>query len=147
MADVLPRFNVYKPNREGKGAAVQFDLNAGKQAVFLEAAAQEGEGFNWRDKIVVKLSDVDLGKVLAVLNGRSGQAKIFHDPSKREGYVGGALNTTVELLKGSQYGFFLKVSQQSGDRSVKAVALGLAEDEAQVLRVLLEKAVERMYGW
>ncbi len=144
----LPKLEFYKPNRESHGAAVQFDLAVDKQCIFLEASNQNGEhSFDWQNKLVVKLDIVDVGKLLAVLNRAAGQTKIFHDPSKREGYAGTTLNNTIEFMKGTQYGFYLKISQQSSDRSVKAVSLPLSDDEAQVLRVLLEKAIERIYGW
>ncbi len=143
-----PRLCFYKPTRENSGSAVQFDLAADKQCVFLEASLQNGpQSFNWQEKLVVKLDPVDLGKLLAVLNGACKQTKIFHDPSKREGYSGSALNNTIEFSRGMQYGFFMRVSQQSADRTVKSVSLGLSDDEAQVTRVLLERAVQRIYSW
>lgn len=142
-----PSYNIYKPNRDNRGAAVQFDFNPAKQAIFLEAALQVAEqSFDWGNKIVVKLDVVDLGKLLTVLDGKAAQAKLFHDPSKREGYTGSTKNNTVEFSKG-QYGYYLRISQQSADRSVKTVSLSVSEDEAQVLRVLLERAVASCYGW
>ncbi len=148
MNEPQPRLSYYKPNKTNTGAAIQFDLNAQKQSIFLEAASQSGEqSFDWGKKIIAKLDVVDIGKLLAVLVGASKFSKIFHDPSKREGYTGSTLNTTIELTKGVQYGYFLKISQQSSDKSVKSISLGLSDDEAQVLRVLLERAIERIYGW
>lgn len=148
MADLQPRLSFYKANKTNTGAAAQFDLNAAKQAIFLEAALQTGEQtFDWGNKIIVKLDVPDIGKLLAVLVKATAQAKLFHDPTKREGYSGSTLNTTVELSKGAQYGYYLKISQQGQDKAVKAVSLSLSDDEAQVLRVLLERAIERIYGW
>ncbi len=39
---MMQKFSIYKPNRAGRGSAVQFDFNPEKQAVFLEAAPQSG---------------------------------------------------------------------------------------------------------
>lgn len=144
----LPKLEYYKPNKENHGAAVQFDLAPDKGAVFLETANQTGEqAFDWGNKITVKLDVVDLGKLLTVLNNANRQTKLFHDPTKREGYNGATLNTTIELSKGTQYGYYLRTSQQTANQPLKVVQLPLSDDEGQVLRVLMEKAVERIYGW
>lgn len=142
------KYCIYKPNRDNRGAACQFDLNPGKGCVFLEASLQTAEQtFDWGNKITVKLDPVDIGKLLVVLEGRGQQAKVYHDPTKREGYQGATLNTTVELAKGQSYGFFLRISQQTQDRNVKTVPLSVSDDEAAILRVLLHRAIEAIYGW
>ena len=148
----MPQFPVklafYKPNRDNNGAAVQFDLAVDKQAVFIEAAPQAGgQAFDWNNKIVMKLDVTDVGKLLSVLNGAATQAKLYHDPAKREGYAGQARNNTIDFSRGGQYGYAVRVSQQTTDKNVRSVLIMLSDDEAQVLRVLLEKAVERFYNW
>lgn len=45
------------------------------------------------------------------------------------------------------YGYFLRISQQLANRNVKSISLSLSDDEAQITRVLIERAVERIYGW
>ncbi|NYZ75188.1 hypothetical protein H0O03_02895 [Candidatus Micrarchaeota archaeon] len=154
-SDYRNKYSIYKPNKTGSGAAVQFDFNKDKRCVFVEAAKQTTppagstapHAFDWGNKLVFKLASTDLGKILTVLEGRLKSVDLFHDPSKG-GYTLAAetKNSTVSLAKGD-YGFFLKVSSQARDGSVQAINLGVSEDEAAVLRILLAKAVESMYCW
>ncbi len=141
----MEKFCVYKPNKRLAGAAVQFDFNPEKQSVFLEAAPQSGEkAFDWEKKVTVKLSIIELGKLLLVFEDRVPTVKLFHDSTKSPG-ESSLKNTVVELTKGD-YGFFLKVSAQTAE-SLKAVNIGISEDEAKVASVLFRKAIERTYGW
>ncbi|PIY91285.1 hypothetical protein COY71_04025, partial [Candidatus Micrarchaeota archaeon CG_4_10_14_0_8_um_filter_60_7] len=77
------KLSFYKPNKRGTGAAMQFDLNAARECVFLDAAKQAGEQkFDWGSKIVLKLGVADIAKILAVLEGKTEKADLFHDPTK-----------------------------------------------------------------
>ena len=138
----------YKPNKSGAGSAIQFDLNKDKQSVFVEISRQVGERvFDWANKITFKLSLMDLGKLLVVLSGKSKQVQLFHDPSKGEyALAKETKNATLSLTKGD-YGFFLKVSQQSQEGALNSIQISLADDEAMVLEILLRKAVEEIGGW
>ncbi|MEW5955065.1 MAG: hypothetical protein AB1626_00825 [Candidatus Micrarchaeota archaeon] len=154
-ADYRNKYSVYKPNKAGSGAAVQFDLNKDKRCVFVEAARQTAvpagstaqHAFDWANKLVFKLGATDVGKLLTVLEGRVKAVDLFHDPSKG-GYTLAAetKNSALSLAKG-EYGFFLKVSSQARDGAVQAITLGVSEDEAALLRVLFAKAIESIYGW
>ena len=149
LIERLKKYEIYKPNKAVTGGAFQFDLNALKESVFVEAASQKGEQeFDWSNKIVFKLGIADIGKLLAVIEGRKPSCDLFHDAAKAKllSEESTAKNTTLSLAKGS-YGFFLKVSRQHLNSSLQAVNIPLSDDEALLLRVLLEKAVERIYGW
>lgn len=141
-------FRVYKANKAGTGSAIGMDLNVEKGAVFLEITKQMGEKrFDWDNKITMKLSVSDMGDFLAVLKGKKDSIRLFHEPSKGEYKVAKeVMNTIAELSKG-RYGYALRVSQQAKSRELKAVQISISDDEGEVLRVLLERAVERIYGW
>ncbi|MBI4360768.1 hypothetical protein HY572_03270 [Candidatus Micrarchaeota archaeon] len=144
---MLSKFSIYKPNKAGRGSAVQFDFNPDKPCVFLEGAPQSGEKqFDWGQKVVVKLSIMELAKLLTVLEGPAKTVKLFHDSTKSPTAEGSTLkNTVVEVTKGD-FGFFLKASAQSAT-GVKSVAIGVGDEEAKALSVLFRRAIARVYGW
>lgn len=139
------KFSIYKPNKTGRGAAVQFDFNPEKQSVFVEAAPQSGErAFDWNQKVTVKLNTAELAKILLVFEDRQPTVKLFHDSTKVP-FETTLKNTVVEVTK-ADYGFYLKVSSQSSG-GVKIVNVTVSDDEAKSLSVLFRKAIERVYGW
>jgi hypothetical protein len=155
MSQPKNKFSVYKPNKNSSGSAVQFDFNREKQCIFLEAARQvasqaqgaQQNAFDWENKIVFKLGLTDMGKLLAVLQGRIKSVDLFHDPSKGQYTLGTEVkNNAVSFSKGD-YGYFLKVSSQGRDGKVSAIQISITEDEAALLQVLLAKAVEESLGW
>ncbi|HRH99191.1 MAG TPA: hypothetical protein PLB55_24830, partial [Prosthecobacter sp.] len=76
-------YAIYKPNGRGNGGVIRFELNRAKGAVFVDAATQSGEKqFDWEQKITMKWGLNDLGVILATLQGRQEQAKLFHQSEK-----------------------------------------------------------------
>ncbi len=163
----MKKFCVYKPNKRLAGAAFQFDFNPSKESIFVEAANQTGEQlFDWSNKVIVKLSDTDIAKLLVVLEGKKPTIELFHDSTKTskpltesyatpntQGGVAGPSNpapslksTTVSLTKGD-YGFFIKATRQFSDGKVASVNMPLSDDEALSLRLLLQRAIVRIHGW
>ncbi len=72
-------YAIYKPNGRGTGGVIRLEFNRTKGAVFVDAASQSGEKqFDWEQKITMKWGLSDLGTVLATLQGRQEQAKLFH---------------------------------------------------------------------
>jgi hypothetical protein len=147
------RFAIYKARRAGGGAALRFDFNPSREAVFVEFAAQRGDAereFDWENKMVFKLAAADIGKILVVLEGKSGAAlDLFHEPAKSAGgaeSAGGARNASLGVSK-TERGFAFKLSQQSADGGVRALSINVSEDEAALLRILLRRAVERIFAW
>lgn len=156
------KYSVYKANKRGNGSAMRFDFNPNRESVFVEASAQKGEGvgasavgqeFDWNNKLVFKLAANDIAKLLVVLEGKSKTVDLFHDPGKspfaQEKMSAGAKivkNASFNLAKGD-YGFFVKLSQQYADSSVRTVSISLSEDEAVTLRILLSRALEAIYKW
>jgi hypothetical protein len=137
-------YAIYKPNSRGSGGVVRFDLNAAKGAVFVDAASQSGERqFDWENKITMKWGLSDLGNVLAALQGRHAQAKLFHQSEKA--------NSACELTfqdDPARAPYLLTISRQdSTDKSLRKVTIPLSHGEAAVLETALRAAVTRLLGW
>jgi hypothetical protein len=149
MPEYRPKLSFYKPNKTGSGAAAQFDYNPEKKAVFLEMARQTGEkAFDWEHKLALKLAMTDCTKLLTVLLGKAPKTELFHDPSKGDYATSQATkNSTLTLQKGTQYGYYLKLSLQGQDGKVESIPLNLSDDEAIILDAGLKLAVEGMIGW
>lgn len=144
VAERTPEYAIYKPNGRGTGGVVRFDLNRGKSAVFVDAANQSGEKqFDWETKLTMKWGLPDLGAVLAVLQGRQSQAKLFHKSEKA--------NSAVELThqdNPERAPYLFQISRQSAaDKTVRKVIIPLAHAEAAVLETALRTAVVRLLGW
>ena len=137
-------YAIYKPNARGTGGVIRFDLNRLKGAVFVDAAAQSGERqFDWENKITMKWSLADLGTVLATLQGRLPQAKLFHQSEKA--------NSAFELTAQddpARAPYLVNLSRQdAADKSLRKVMLPLRHGEAAVLETALRVAVTRLLGW
>ena len=137
-------YTIYKPNSRGSGGVVRFGLNRAKASLFVDAAAQSGEKhFDWEHKITMKWGFADLGTVLAALQGRIPQAKLFHQSEKA--------NSAFELTfkdDPDRAPYLLSVSRQDAtDKSLRKVTLPLSHGEAAVLEAALRAAVARLLGW
>lgn len=137
-------YAIYKPNSRGSGGVIRFGLNRSKGAIFVDAASQVGEKqFDWENKITMKWGLSDLGAVLATLQGRQAQAKLFHQAEKS--------NSAFELNPNqdpSRAPYLLSISRQSGaDRSLRKVTLPLTHAEAAVLEAALHAAVPKLLKW
>lgn len=137
-------YAIYKPNARGSGGVIRFDLNKAKGAVFVDAATQnEDKHFDWEQKITMKWGLNDLGTVLAVLQGRTQQAKLFHQSEHA--------NSAFELAARDdpqRAPYMMSVSRQDGaSKSVKKVAIPITHAEAAILETALRSAVIRLLGW
>lgn len=139
-------YTIYKPVRKGTGGALRFQLNAEREAVFVEGANQEkGEvrRFAWRTKIVMKWGLSDLGEALAVLERRQPQAKLFHQTEK--------MNTAFELKYQPDRrpaNYFATISRQRGDtKEVDRLGISVSPGEASILASLIRHAVVVIAGW
>lgn len=128
---------------------MSLDLNAEKQSIFIDISKQIGEQkFDWDNKITMKLSITDIGKMLAVLTGSLKNSKLYHDPSKGQ-YESAkdTRNTVLEFSKGISFGYTLKASEQGTNGSVQSIVVPISEDEGEVICVLLEASIRKIYGW
>ena len=140
----LPDYAIYKPNSRGSGGVVRFGLNRGKAALFVDAAAQSGDKqFDWERKIVMKWTLSDIGSVLAALQGRCSEAKLFHQSEKA--------NSAFELSfrdDPERAPFLLSISRQDAvDKSLRKVSIPISHAEAALLETALRVAVERILRW
>ena len=137
-------YAIYKPNSRGTGGVVRFGLNKAKACLFVDAANQSGEKqFDWENKMTMKWGLSDLGTVIAVLQGRQPQAKLFHQSEKA--------NSAFELTRQDdpeRAPYLLTISRQSSaDKSLRKITLPLGHGEAAVLETALQTAVTRLLGW
>lgn len=144
VAERSSDYAIYKPNSRGSGGVVRFGLNRSKGSVFVDAAAQAGEKqFDWETKITMKWGLSDLGVVLATLQGRLPQAKLFHQSEKA--------NSAFELTlreDPDRAPYMLSVSRQdSSDKSLRKVTIPLTHGEAAVLETALRAAITRLLKW
>lgn len=137
-------YAVYKPNSRGSGGVVRFGLNRAKASIFVDAAMQSGEKqFDWENKVTMKWGMSDIGAVLATLQGRQTQAKLFHQSEKA--------NSAFELTlreEPDRAPYLLSISRQdSTDKTLRKVTIPLTHGEAAVLETALRAAVGRLLRW
>ena len=142
--DRTPEYAIYKPNRRGQGGVMRFGLNRVKNCLFVDAANQSGEKqFDWEGKITMKWGLADLGSVLAVLQGRQPEAKLFHSSEKANSAFGAVIREDPDKAP-----FLLSLSrQENADKSVRKVTIPITHGEAAVLETALRRAVARLIGW
>jgi hypothetical protein len=135
---------LYKPNSRGTGGAVRFGINPAKAALFVDAAMQSGERqFDWERKITMKWNLADIGQVLAILEGRQTQAKLFHQSEKSNSACEVTLRDDAERPP-----YLLTLSRQdNADKQVRKVAIPMSHGEAAVLAAALRGAVTRLLRW
>jgi hypothetical protein len=143
-AERNPDYAIYKPNSRGSGGVIRFGLNRAKGAVFLEAAAQSGEKqFDWDQKIIMKWGLSDLGAALAVLQGRTPEAKLFHQSEKANSAFELSLRDDPDRAP-----FLMSISRQdAADKSLRKVTIPVSHAEAAVLETALRAAVTRILQW
>jgi hypothetical protein len=98
--------------------------------------------YDWANKVTMKLSDTDIQKILAGLKGQA--CKIVHDPNKARGEDGGGKlsKSVLQLDKGERFGYFMAMNR--GDKKAKCP---INDGDAATLRLLLLRAVARIFGW
>jgi hypothetical protein len=140
----LPEYPIYKPNSRGTGGVIRFSLNPGKAAVFVEAANQSGEKqFDWERKIIMKWGFADLGAVLAVLQGRQPEAKLFHKTENATSAFGLVFRNEPDRAP-----YLMSVSrQENADKSLRKVTIPITHAEAAVLETALRAATVRLLAW
>ena len=140
----IPPYTIYKPNNRGDGGAVSFSLNKAKGAVFVEAANQSGERqFDWENKIIMKWGLQDLGAILAGLQGREAETKLFHQTEKANSAC-----TLMSRENPDQAPFLIAVSRQDAeDKQVRKVTITLSMAEAAILETAIRTAIGRVLLW
>ena len=139
-----PDYAIYKPNSRGRGGVMRFGFNRHKAAVFVDAAMQSGEKqFDWDRKITMKWGLSDLGAALATFQGRTSDAKLFHESEKA--------NSAFELIHrddADRAPYLMSISRQdAADKSLRKVTIPVSQAEAAVLGTVLSTAITRILDW
>ena len=147
------RYALYKATKnDSRGAAVQFSYSFTAKALFVEGAKQagsklapgaSGRQFDWDNKVVMKLSVTELGKMLAVLNGKTSDASLFHSVGGGEG---GKVQSKLDF-KDNADNYILGISKRVGDGQATSLGLYVDHGEAEALRVVLEAAILHASGF
>lgn len=170
MAKKAKEWRVYKPKKTNDGAASKLELSIkGKDIVgkdnkpltirvvnvFWVSAKQTGTdandnaSFGWSDEdknVTLKLGEVDLGEILAVLNNEKvitgateGNYKgIFHKNDK------GSASFSIEK---HAKGYNVRASKKIGAAAPVQITHQLTFGEAQILKQVVEAAVKQIYAW
>jgi len=139
-----PQYAIYKPNNRGTGGVVRLGLSQAKSCVFLEAANQSGERqFDWESKIIMKWGLPDLGSVLALLQGRSTEAKLFHRTEKADTSM--LFNRQTEQDRAP---YLLSITRKlTADGSAQKTTIPVTHSEAAILQTILTSAITRILEW
>ena len=139
-------YTIYKPLRSGKGGVLRFELNPQTPAVFVTVARQvagEQRRFDWENKVVMKWGLSDIGEILAALERRQDEAKLYHSTDKA--------NTAFELKHQGERtppNYFASMSRQKADtREVERLGVAVSLGEASVLSALLRYAALVLSSW
>lgn len=135
---------IYKPNASKSGAAMSVDFNKEKKSIFLEFAKQiEEKKFDWSNKMNFKLSAQDAAKICIAIRDKKEELQLFHDPNKSINETT-VKNAVLKITK-SSYGYGFKINQQEKDNTLNSIAITLTEDEAYILILVFNKAIESIY--
>jgi hypothetical protein len=150
-----PQFELYKPQKkQEQGAALQLKFSKKANCVFLEIAPQLGEKlapgvsckqFDWEKKIVMKLGWVDVGQLLAVLNGVKPDANLIHK-LERDGTPTRMTGLKFVKQTGQYTNYMLGVNQKVGDVSSKNM-IYVDHHEAEGMKLFLTASLTRMFGF
>ena len=108
--------------------------------------------FAWREKddkksVTLKLGETDIGELLAVLNNEKPEAGqtggkfpgIYHQNQNG--------STTFSFKKAEGKGYYIRLAKKPNGGELTEVKHTLSFGEAQILKVLLERAVIERYQW
>ena len=151
----MSSYRVYKANKQGTGAASEWQLSFKNQErfspwkLFFSIAKQLNKDengnphFNWDNAIRVKMDVTDISEILAVLENKQKEAgyggKIFHKHGNN--------NKIINFIHNPEKSnYFIKVSHQSAS-GVVALQQNLTIAEGCALRILLEHALLKLTNW
>jgi hypothetical protein len=163
------QWRVYKPKKSNDGAASKLECKVvtftkekdgqkypvRKVQVFWVSAQQTGTdandnaSFGWEDeakRVTLKLGEVDLGEILAVLNNKKDVAGAVGDKFKGIFHKNEKGNASF-LLERKDTGYYLRVSKKIGTAPAIAVTHQISFGEGEILRIVVESAVRLMYQW
>ncbi len=142
---------IYKANTKGTGSVAQFKMANNNDCMFLECANQIGEmksskPYDWTNKIIVKLGEADLCKMLAYfrLHQPGSPLKLYHQTP-------GGGNKGIELkwqeYNGRQSYYLTVTHQKEKGGTPNRVNTPIGLDEVEYLRIGFEKALAIILNW
>lgn len=148
---------IHKANKNTTGACMQLRMHRDNECAFMELARQIDDmdskaPYDWANKIMIKLGESDIGKLLSVIRGTWRTKKgdgldLYHESQKGNKRISFAPQTNPDYP-----GFYLKVSCAENDKDgkplpLKQVALPISPDEAELMRLALERAYLLLLNW
>lgn len=144
-----PKYALWKPKKDGKGAAAIFEFSPQKNAFFATMMPQKSGDENARSfdneaKILAKLGLSDIGEILRVLTGKAEGLG-----TKKDKYWTGLYhqnangNCSINLSRGD-YGLIFRISVSRGDDNV-AYSVGVTEGEANILEMFLRTYAPNLF--
>lgn len=142
---------IYKANPKQSGSVAQFKIANNNDCMFLECANQNAPmdsnaPYDWENKIIVKLGDTDICKMLAYfrLNKPSAALKLYHQSP-------GGGNKGIELkwqeYNGRQSYYLTVTHQKSKGEKPSRVGIPIGFDETEYLKVGFKKALGLFLNW
>lgn len=166
--EYFPEFRIYKPSPAKNGAASKLQIKVKQEKyrevfLFWEAAQQTGlddkgnASFGWNEpakKITFKMEAIDIGEVLAVLNGtkefagapgKDGKGgSVFHKSS-----VGNTVFKFTKLINQTTKlpSYYMALSSKKNTGELIEVKHSISASEGEILRVILADAISLIYNW
>lgn len=108
-----------------------------------DAGTMTTRTYDWENKIVFKMSSKDIGEILSYLKfGAKDDVKLVHDSSKAPGASEDAGIKSL-LISATEKSWFWNL--QAGKDNRRSVPVDLSEMVR--IQTLLNKALEKIYGW
>ncbi|MHC5056390.1 MAG: hypothetical protein ACYTKD_16965 [Planctomycetota bacterium] len=163
MSEYAKKFAKYLPMGgfpQKKGAALQVSiskLKSGSTRLFVEMAPQtkakppsgsSASPFDWDQKIFIALKEEEVGKLLALFRNRLSKVDIIHKypmdapPEQQK-------TTTLRLTAGDYNGvpnWGVQLRQAMGKEKPQQEQLYLQPEDVEILMVILQTCVQRMYN-
>lgn len=146
----MNKFKIYKPNKQNNGVATSFDFNDKLKCLFVEMAKQKNvkdengnAQFDWANKIRVKLNDIDMADILLVMFGI--KRSLGQTNSKYKGlYHKNKDGDAIIKFDKIEDGYILGISIRKEEIKT-ALSQSINNQEAIVLKILLEKYIEKIH--
>lgn len=139
-------FKLYRAKKDGSGCAMSLKYDPKNDAVWLSGAKQDGEVFDWKSNIVMKLGLSDIGELIAVLERRKSFAgqeggkyqSLFH---KAESHT-----SSLKFLMNDNLTVSMQMRVNKENNNVQH-SLVLTQAESSILLVLLKDVVSKIFSW
>jgi len=152
----FPSISMYKPNTKIEfGSAVNMKYSAKVKSVFIEMSKQKGDKlppgvtgyqFDWANKITVKISQMEMAKMLQCFKGHVKVVDMFHSTDKSGSGKGGT--AFVKLEKDNELGkTYLRVGRKEPDGTYVNYQFMLDLNECYMVEKFLEKSLEQTFGF